>query len=74
VRLAALVDPAIDELARLLTARNNPRVRLGACKDVLDRNGYKAPDQVQLSGDVGGEFKVIFVDAEAGDDGHGAGG
>lgn len=45
-RLAALVDPAIDTLNRSL-ASENPTVALAASKDILDRNGHKAPEKVE---------------------------
>ena len=48
VRLAALVDPSIDRLAKLVQEKS-PSVALGAVKDVLDRNGLKTPDQLQIT-------------------------
>jgi hypothetical protein len=50
-RLAALVDPAIDELRKLLRSKS-PAVVLGAVKDVLDRNGFKPKDVVVVEGDI----------------------
>lgn len=52
LRLAALVDPAINVLASLLkpSKRKIPEnVRLAAAKDALDRNGLKPKDEVVLS-------------------------
>lgn len=43
-RLAALVNPAIDKLTKLLTSKTEA-VALGAVKDVLDRTGHKAADR-----------------------------
>ena len=45
-RLAALVDPAISALDGLLKSEQD-NVRLGAVKDVLDRNGFKPTDKVE---------------------------
>jgi len=49
-RLAALVDPALDTLGRLIRERRDKRVALGAVKDVLDRNGYGAPRRFEIAG------------------------
>lgn len=57
-RLAALVDPAIDQLAKLLTTRKSD-VALKAVKDVLDRNDLKAPNQVKVHGTVSHEHRVL---------------
>jgi hypothetical protein len=43
-RLAALVDPALLRLGQLVREKKQASVALGAVKDVLDRNGLKAPD------------------------------
>jgi hypothetical protein len=53
-RLAALVDPAIDALGELLKQRRHQPARLGAVRDVLDRNGFAAPHRVT----VGGRLRV----------------
>jgi hypothetical protein len=47
-RLAALVDPAIDRMVKLIKSKRDP-VALGAVKDVLDRAGLKGPDQDKVS-------------------------
>jgi hypothetical protein len=47
-RLAALVDPAITELGRLMRQSKVDPVRLGCVKDVLDRTGYKAVETVKI--------------------------
>jgi hypothetical protein len=61
-RLAALVEPAILRLAQLLRDKRDKKVALGAVKDVLDRNGFKAPDRFEHSGPDGApiEGKVTF--------------
>lgn len=46
LRLAALVDPAIDQLTKLLASKIDA-VSLGAVKDVLDRAGHKPTDKVE---------------------------
>jgi hypothetical protein len=45
-RLAALVDPSITKLSKLLRAKND-MVAIRAVENVLDRNGYKPLQQVQ---------------------------
>lgn len=45
-RLAALVDPSIRVLARVLASnRKLDRLSIMAARDVLDRNGFKPGDQ-----------------------------
>ena len=51
-RLAALVDPAIGKLQKLINARSE-MVSLAAVKDVLDRNGFKPTDKHELTGKDG---------------------
>ena len=51
VRLAALVEPAIAQLERLLNSEH-AAVSLGAAKDVLDRSGFKGPEKVEHSGGI----------------------
>jgi hypothetical protein len=48
VRLAALVDPALRVLAEAMKARVPTQHRLTAARDVLDRNGLKAKDEVVI--------------------------
>ena len=50
-RLAALVGPAITALHGLLAAEDE-KARLGAVKDVLDRNGFKPVDKIDLNATV----------------------
>lgn len=55
LRLAALVDPAIDYIHSVLKPGKGhkkavpPNVRLAAAKDALDRNGFKAKDELVLT-------------------------
>lgn len=48
-RIASLVDPAIDTLAELLKSQVQPRVALGAAKDVLDRAGVGREPQPPMT-------------------------
>jgi hypothetical protein len=50
-RLAALVDPAITALHGLLSA-DDEKARLGAVRDVLDRNGFKPVDRIDVKAQV----------------------
>ena len=49
LRLAALVDPAIGELEKLLKRSKQDAVRFAAVKDVLDRNGFKPAEKVEVT-------------------------
>lgn len=53
LRLAAMVDPALDIVLQALKPKNKSAVkfpdRLRAAWDVLDRNGYRAKDEVVLT-------------------------
>lgn len=51
-RLAALVDPAITTLSRVVRHGRPDAVALGAARDVLDRAGLKAATRLELSGTV----------------------
>jgi len=46
-RIAAMVDPALGELHRLIRHADTDGVKLAAIKDVLDRAGLKATVTVQ---------------------------
>src|SRR4051812_24427959 len=48
-RLAAMVDPALIELRRLVDAADSDSVKLAAIKDVLDRAGFKPADRVEAT-------------------------
>lgn len=45
-RIAALVDPALARLARLIDLAETDSVKLAAVKDVLDRAGLRPPEHV----------------------------
>jgi hypothetical protein len=47
-RILDLVDPALSTLEQLLDSRRED-VRLGAVKDILDRAGYAAKQQVEIT-------------------------
>lgn len=55
-RLRELVDPSIDVLSALLKARQDPRVRLQAAKDVLDRTGHGTRRQFEIG--IGGDVAM----------------
>jgi hypothetical protein len=59
-RLAALVDPAITELAKLIRDADGDSVKLAAIRDVLDRAGYKAADKLEQASSV--EITVRYAD------------
>jgi hypothetical protein len=52
LRLAALVDPAIGVLQAALKQRKRLDLALSAARDALDRNGFKTPEKLELSGAV----------------------
>lgn len=47
-RIRALVDPALDRIARLIAAADTDSVGLAAAKDILDRAGYGAKQRIDL--------------------------
>ena len=49
IRLAALVDPAIDRLEKVIKESKHDSSAVSAAKDILDRAGLKPTDKVQLS-------------------------
>jgi hypothetical protein len=59
-RLAALVDPAIAELARLVRRADSDTIKLAAIKDVLDRAGYKPKERVEQTGKL--TIEVVYGD------------
>lgn len=61
-RLAALVSPAITELTRLMKSSKLDPVRLGCVKDILDRTGYKAVEEVVTQVTI---KRVVGVEDEA---------
>jgi hypothetical protein len=44
-RLAALVDPAIAALSKLVRSKVSTTVKLNAARDILDRNGFSRKRQ-----------------------------
>jgi hypothetical protein len=52
-RLAALIDPALGALQDSLDKAADPRVRLMAARDVLDRNLGKAKERHEVTGPDG---------------------
>lgn len=65
LRLAALVDPSIGVLAKLIRKSRADHLSLGAAKDVLDRAGYKPSDKLEHTGADGGPIKVAMVYRDA---------
>jgi hypothetical protein len=51
-RLAALVDPAITRLTKIVNETEQDAVALAAVKDILDRAGYKQVEKINLTGDL----------------------
>lgn len=47
-RLAIMVAPALEKLASLINSEMDA-VALATVKDILDRNGYKAPEEIRGS-------------------------
>jgi hypothetical protein len=64
-RLAEMVDPALTALHALLAA-DSETVRLGAIKDVLDRNGLKPVERQEVTGHNGSPitFTLHLGDAD----------
>jgi hypothetical protein len=48
-RLLEFVDRALTELLRIATEGETDAVRLAACKDILDRAGYKAAERIEAT-------------------------
>lgn len=48
-RLAALVDPAITELTRLMSDSDIDAIRLAVARDILDRTGHKPTDKIEVT-------------------------
>jgi hypothetical protein len=62
-RLAALVDPALAELGKLVEDAENDAIKLAAIKDVLDRAGFKPRERIEQSGKV--TVEVVYGDGES---------
>jgi hypothetical protein len=61
-RLAALVDPAIEELGHLVRYADSDTIKLAAIKDVLDRAGFKPKERVEQSGKL--VIEVVYGDGD----------
>lgn len=64
-RLAAMVDPCLTELFRIALHGESDAVKLAAIKDLLDRAGYKAKDQVETSGKM--VIEVVYGNTRSDD-------
>jgi hypothetical protein len=62
-RLAAMVDPALVQLQALLLGAEAEPVRLAAVKDILDRNGYKPVDRIEVT-DAGARLAELLAGRE----------
>lgn len=65
LRIAALVDPALDVFAKVLMPGGShvkPELRLRAAFDVLDRNGLKATDELTLTQQLAPSFGRLADD------------
>lgn len=52
IRLAALVDPAITRLEKVIKKSKHEPSAVAAAKDILDRVGLKPTDKVKFEGDI----------------------
>ncbi len=50
IRLAALVDPALDRLEKIIKTSKHDASGVSAAKDILDRAGLKPKDSLEVSG------------------------
>jgi len=55
-----MVDPALNVIARVLSDSNDATA-LAAARDVLDRNGYKPTDKIDLKADISTSPTVIAL-------------
>lgn len=65
-RLQGLVSLAVNTVTQLVQYGEPDSVKLAAAKDILDRAGLKAPDQVEISGRDGKpiEHRTALTDEE----------
>ena len=65
-RLAAMVDPALDALHRILKADTKDRIPkavvLNAAKQILKSNGYAGADELAVEQKQRGPIQIQFVD------------
>lgn len=50
-RLLAAADPVAAELVRLATRSDDEKIRLAACRDLLDRVAVASPKQIEIMPD-----------------------
>lgn len=62
-RLAAIVEPALVELARLVVRADSEAIKLAAIKDVLDRAGFKPKERIEQSGKL--VIEVVYGDDDS---------
>lgn len=51
LRISSSVPRAVRRIEKIIGSQNE-EVALKACKDILDRSGYKASDRVELDGKI----------------------
>jgi hypothetical protein len=56
-RLRAMVDPSLTVFEQRLRDRKQPAMQIQVARDVLDRTGYSAKTQLELTGAEGGPVK-----------------
>ena len=71
-RLLAFVDPALDQLRRLLDSADSDAVKLAAARDILDRCGYRPADKIEVesNGKMMIEIEYISQPLPATQNGH----
>ncbi len=62
VRLAALVDPAIDRLEKVIKGDGNVAVAVRAARDVLDRTGFKPANKIKMETKKPSEEAVLLAE------------
>lgn len=67
IAISSLVPRAINKTAALLNAESE-QVQLAAAKDILDRAGYKAQDDIKLNANITSE-KLADVFKQVGGEG-----
>jgi len=62
LRLLAMVDPALAALHEIVADKDPVarQQRLGAARDILDRAGLKAKDEVEISGPDGAPVNFVI--------------
>ncbi len=62
VRLAALVDPAIDRLEKVIKGDGNVAAAVTAARDILDRAGFKPSDKIKMETKEPSEQAVLLAE------------